>query len=113
MAKKQSKKVNNVRWSDISGIMRVWGKELEVKKKTFIVYSTSIGRKDEDEETYRNVYFDVLFKKNEDPDMTDGFYIKIKSGFITLTTGKDGVNRPAIMVTDYVVCDENGDEEEE
>ena len=50
--------------------MRVWATERTYKKKTWFSFSTSIGKKNEDEE-YDNVYFDVLFKKNEAPEVDE------------------------------------------
>lgn len=92
-------------WTDVSGRMRVWGKEMEHKKTSFISYSTSVGSKNEDEE-YDNVYYNVRFRKGEHPDRDGVFEINIKAGFLTVTTDKKGNCYPAIMVLDYEEVDE-------
>ena len=62
-AKKQTPKTAQT-WNNVKGLMRVWATERGNKKKSWLSFSTSIGKKNEDEE-YDNVYFDVLFKKND------------------------------------------------
>lgn len=98
-------------WSDISGKMRVWGKEVEYgKNKSFMSYSTSVGKKNDDDE-YDNIYFDVRFKKDEHPDIDEAFMINIKKGFITLYVGGDGIARPSVMVLDYKIASEDSDDD--
>lgn len=95
-------------WNNVQGTMRVWANEREYKKKSFTVFSTSIGKKNDDGE-YDNLYFDVLFKKNEAPEIEDGcIEINITKGFITLKVDKKGAIRPAVMVMEYET-DENSD----
>lgn len=91
-------------WSNVNGAMRVFGKPRTTRNGCYMTFSTSIGRKD-DSGQYKNVYFDVLFRKGEQPDIEGEFHINIKDGFLTLREfpNKDGgitVN-PAVMVLDY------------
>lgn len=99
-------------WADVSGNMRVWGKEVEYKKRSFMSYSTSVGAKN-DNGVYDNVYYNVRFRKDEHPDRDGAFEIKVKKGFLTVTTDKKGNCYPAVMVLDYEVVDEEEDEEED
>ena len=99
-------------WTDVSGPMRVWGKEVNYKKTSFISYSTSVGAKNEDNE-YDNVYYNVRFRKDEHPDREGAFEINVKAGFLTVTTDKKGNCYPAVMVLDYEVVDDDSDEEED
>ena len=109
-AKKQTPKTAQA-WNNVKGFMRVWAIERGNKKKSWLSFSTSIGRKNEDKE-YDNVYFDVLFKKNEAPEVDEGaFEINVKKGFLTLTVYSDGSVRPAVMVMEYDIKD--GDEDDE
>lgn len=109
-AKKQTPKTTQS-WNNIRGVMRVWAAEKEYKKKSWISFSTSIGKKNEEDE-YDNLYFNVLFKKDEAPDVEDGaFEINVKKGFLTLSVYKDGSVHPAVMVLDYELKD--ADEEDE
>lgn len=93
-------------WADVSGRMRVWGKEVEYKKESFMSYSTSVGAKNKDDE-YDNVYYNVRFKKDSHPAIEGAFEIDVKSGFLTVTTDKKGNCYPAVMVLDYEVVDED------
>lgn len=109
-AKKQIPKTAQT-WNNVKGLMRVWATERANKKKSRLSFSTSIGKKNEDEE-YDNVYFDVLFKKNEAPEVDEGaFEINVKKGFLTLTVYSDGSVHPAVMVMEYDIKD--GDEDDE
>ena len=108
--KKQTPKTAQT-WNNVKGLMRVWASERGNKKKSWFSFSTSIGKKNEDED-YDNVYFDVLFKKNEAPEVDEGaFEINIKKGFLTLTVYSDGSVHPAVMVMEYDIKD--GDEDDE
>lgn len=98
-------------WADVCGRMRVWGKEVEYKKSSFMSYSTSVGAKNENEE-YDNVYYNVRFRKDEHPNIEGAFEIIVKAGFLTVTTNKKGNCYPAVMVLDYVVVDEDSDEDD-
>ena len=98
-------------WADIVGRMRVWGKEVTVRKTSFISYSTSVGAKNEDED-YDNVYYNVRFRKDEHPQIEGAFEINVKAGFLTVTTDKKGNCYPAVMVLDYEVIDEDDEDED-
>lgn len=115
--KNTSKKKNTTNnhpksWADIKGCMRVWGKEVNYKKSSFMSYSTSVGAKNDDGE-YDNVYYNVRFRKDEHPDREGAFEINVKAGFLTVTTDKKGNCYPAVMVLDYEVVDDDSDEEED
>lgn len=112
---KKAEKTNTKRpksWADVSGRMRVWGKEVNYKKTSFISYSTSVGAKNEDDE-YDNVYYNVRFRKDEHPGREGAFEINVKAGFLTVTTDKKGNCYPAVMVLDYEVVDDDSDEGED
>lgn len=114
-AKKTTKKSGNqvTTWADVSGRMRVWGKEVEYKKTSFMSYSTSVGAKNDNDE-YDNVYYNVRFKKNSHPNIEGAFEIYVNEGFLTVTTDKKGNIYPAVMVLDYdVINDEDDDDEDE
>ena len=111
-AKKQTPKETQA-WNNVKGLMRVWATERTYKEKSWLSFSTSIGKKNEDEE-YDNVYFDVLFKKNEAPEVDEGaFEINIKKGFLTLTVYSDGSIHPAVMVMEYNIKDEDDKDDED
>ena len=98
-------------WNNVKGLMRVWATKRANKKKSWLSFNTSISKKNEDEE-YDNVYFDVLFKKNEAPEVDEGaFEINVNKGFLTLTVYSDGSVHPAVMVMEYDIKD--GDEDDE
>lgn len=87
--------------------MRVWAKEFSHKGKTRLNYSTSIGKKHDNDEYYDNVYYDVLFKQANKPFLPDNsFEIYIKKGFLTVTTYNDGSIHPAVMVMEYELKDD-------
>ena len=99
-------------WADVNGCMRVWGKEVEYKKSSFMSYSTSVGARNEDGE-YDNVYYNVRFRKDEHPDLEGAFEINVKEGFLTVTTDKKGNTYPAVMVLDYVVVDDSDEDDDD
>lgn len=112
-AKKTATKKTAQTWNNVKGLMRVWATERANKKKSWLSFSTSIGKKNEDEE-YNNVYFDVLFKKNEAPEVDEGaFEINVKKGFLTLTVYSDGSVHPAVMVMEYALKDEDDEDDED
>ena len=112
-AKKQTPKTTQ-EWNNVKGLMRVWATERGNKKKSWISFSTSIGKKNKDEE-YDNVYFDVIFKKKEVPPIVnEGAYeINVKKGFLTLTVYSDGSVHPAVMVMEYDLKDEYAEDDED
>lgn len=114
------KKERPARWTDVSGVMRVYGHEFETKnRKFFIRYSTSIGRKNEDGD-YENTYLTVFFPKNDAPDIEGSFEVNIIKGFMTLNVYDKGKGKnaehivePAVMVQDYVFVDDEQDYEDD
>ena len=111
--KKTAAKKTAQTWNNVKGLMRLWATERGNKKKSWLSFSTSIGKKNEDEK-YDNVYFDVLFKKNEAPEVDEGaFEINVKKGFLTLTVYSDGSVPPAVMVMEYDFKDDEDDEDDE
>lgn len=101
-------------WNNVRGIMYLFAHEVNLKKNTFMNFSTSVSKKDEND-GYLNIYYDVMFKKNEAPDVDEGrFQIKIKKGFLTVKTYSDGSVRPAVMVLEYdPIFDDEDDEDED
>ena len=115
-AKKQTPKTVQL-WNNIKGSMRLWAKErtcmIKGKKKTWLSFSSSIGKKSEEGE-YNNLYFDVFFKKDATPYVDEGAHeIVIRKGFLTLSTYKDGSVHPAVMVMEYDLKDDEDDEDDE
>lgn len=118
--KQEAKKDRPVMWSDVTGVMRVYGAEFTTKNnKSFIKYSTSIGRKNEKGE-YDNCYFPVFFAKDDDPGVDGAIEIVVTKGFLTLNVydkgkGKNAVHvvEPAIMVQDYEFLDEEQEDDED
>ena len=111
-AKEQTPKTVQA-WNNVKGLMRVWATERAYKKKPWLSFSTSIGKKNEDEE-YDNVYFDVIFKKNKAPEVDEGaFEINVKKGFWTLTVYSDGSVHPAVMVMEYDLKDKDDEDDED
>lgn len=92
-------------WNEVKGKMRVWGREIEVKKVPNMLYSTSVGKKNADDE-YVNLYFNVAFKKGEHPDIEGAFIINVKQGYLTVSCDKSGNTYPAVMVLDYDVIED-------
>ena len=103
---KKTERNQDVRWSNVSGKMRLWGREVENKNGgTFYTYSTSIGSKNEDGE-FENIYFNVRFVKDTDPLCEGAIDIEIKRGFLTVTKDRDGKLYPTVMVLEYVFFEE-------
>ena len=110
--KKQTPKTVQT-WNNVKGLMRLWATERGNKKKSWLSFSTSIGKTNEDEE-YDNLYFDVLFKKNKAPVADEGaLEINVKKGFLTLSVYSDGSVHPAVMVMEYDLKDGDEDEDED
>ena len=113
------KKERPAMWSDVSGRMRVYGREFETKRGSFIKYSTSIGKKNEDGD-YDNYYLPVFFPKEDAPDMEGAFELEITKGFMTLNVYDKGKGKnaehivePAVMVLEYVFVDDEQEEDED
>ena len=84
-------------WQNIEGRMRVYGNEFtKGKNDTFILYSTSVGSKREDG-SWGNMYYNVRFRKNDDPQIVGAFDIDVNMAFLTVDE-YDGKMSPAIMV---------------
>lgn len=86
-------------WADLSGEMRIFGKKREGEKGTWFAYSTSIGKKQEDG-SYKNVFFNVRFTKDNDPEKDGGFTVKLNKAFFTVDSWQEK-NYPCIVVTDF------------
>lgn len=108
--KKKAEKTTEVKyWSgNLTGTMRVFGQHREFgkgkNKQSFISYSTTIGKKNQDGE-WVNAYIPVKFPKDYDPDIEDMFLIEVKDGFLSVNTyqSKDRgeVKEICLVVTDY------------
>lgn len=111
---KATKKQSRVKtWKDISGHMKLYGNVFTKGNKSWMSYSTSVSTQDEDGE-WTNLYFNVRFRRDEDPAVEGAFDIKIKSGFLTLSQSKDGSLYPCVMVLDWeaVEAEEDGEDDE-
>ena len=94
-AKKQTPKTAQA-WNNVKGLMRVWATKRGNKQKSWLSFSTSIG------------------KKNEAPEIDEGaFEINVKKGFLTLTVYSDGSVPPAVMVMEYDLKDEDDEDDED
>ena len=95
---------NPKRWSDLSGLMRIYGMEKEKKDgSVFYTYNTSVGSRREDG-SYTNGYIEVRFKKGIDPECEGAAWINVKSGFVTVreyVKDKEKHTVNYIMVTDW------------
>lgn len=101
--------------SGITGACTVFGNEFEYgrgkNKKSFIKYSTSISRYEDEE--YTNMYINVRFKKNEAPGDAGIFKIFIKNGFLSFSEDKEGRKYVDLVVMDYTSDDIEDDENED
>lgn len=87
-------------WTDLTGTMRVYGKERESSKGKWMGYSTSIGKKQEDG-TYKNCFFNVRFaSKDIDPEKEGNFEIAVNKAFLTADIWKDTAV-PVIVIQDF------------
>ena len=111
------KKARPVMWTDICGIMRVYGHEFQTGRGSFIKYSTSLGRKNEDGD-YENFYLPVHFPKDDDPGVEGAFKVNITKGFLSLNTydtdkGKytKHVVEPLVKIQEYEFADEEQEDD--
>lgn len=121
-ARNNKKRNSQPVWTSISGLMHVFGNERKSRKgKPFISYSTTVGRKNENGE-WENMYYNVGFRKEDDPEIVDGFDIIVKDGFLSFDeyTAKDKtvVKTPRVVVLDFEIVDTmeecyNDDEEDD
>lgn len=106
MATKKTQKTASTtqQWNNIHGRMRIFANEASCgtgkHKRTWLNYSTCIGKKNDDNE-YDNLWYNVIFRRDEAPDEQGSYFIIVKSGFLTLSVYKDGSIHPAVMVLDY------------
>lgn len=108
--KAASKKDRTQSFTDVHGMMHVMGFDNEIKrngkKVAFTTWSTSIGRKFEDDEDWTNFRVNVFFAEScGAPEESGPHDIMVESGFWSLerfTTKKgETVVRPKIIITDY------------
>ena len=100
--------------SRLTGLMRVYAKELPCKGKptTFLKYYTSLGVRNEDGE-WDNFYLNVRFMKGDSPEADDGmcFEIEIEKAFLTFdafrTKSGDEIKTPVIVVQEWADPDNN------
>lgn len=96
----EAKATQTPSWTNICGSMKVFGKKRETEDgKEFVGYSTSVGKKMEDG-SYKNCFFNIRFKKENDPKKEGAFQIDIHSGFLTADVYKDKAS-PVIVITDF------------
>ena len=87
-------------WTDLTGTMKVFGKVRQSSKgEDFFAYSTSIGKKREDG-NYSNVFFNVRFTKENDPEKEGAFDIEIAKAFFTADVWNERVI-PSIVIQDF------------
>lgn len=96
----------------LKGLIRVYAQEIEYKKNgkkcSFLKFSTSLGKKDEDG-NWENMYINVKFLKGDTPERDDGenFMVEIVDGFLTFEsyTDNSGINHqtPVLVITEW--CD--------
>lgn len=98
-------------WNKIRGVMRIYPHEF----KDRVMFSTSISFKDMDEE-YHNIYYNVRFRTNDEPQYTnkEPFYICINDAFLTGSYNeKNGEIYHNIMILEYEQDEVDEDEEDE
>lgn len=88
-------------WTNISGVMHLWGKAREYGGKTYFSFSTNVSRLTEDGNAYDRIYYDVYFPQGKAPNVEGHFAINVKSGFLTLSVYKDDTIHNAIFVQEY------------
>ena len=111
--KKKAQK-NNYWNSRLTGLMRVYAKELPCKGKptTFLKYSTSLRGENEDGE-WDNFYLNVRFMKGDSPEAEDGmcFEIEIEKAFLTFevyrTKSGNEIRTPVVVVQEWADPDNN------
>ena len=99
-------------WNNVNGKMLLFTNEHISGKgkaaKKWLSYSTSVGKKNDSGE-YKNIYFDVIFKKDETPgdlyEIGEVVRINVKKGFLTASVYRDGSVHNAVMVMDYEMLD--------
>ncbi len=104
--KAKAKKEQVKRWSNgLNGVMKVFAREIGKGKNKFTAYSTTVSVKNPETEKYSNMYFDVRFKKGEEPEIGEkGTDIMVKDGFISFReyeADEKSVKIPVIVILDY------------
>lgn len=97
-------------WNTITGVMSIYGNTFTTKKKKFVKWSTTIGRKDEDGE-YVNYYLRVRFAGDATEPETDGLHqIDVGNAFLSVESyeNRDGdeVVNPVLVVTENEILDD-------
>ena len=111
---KKQAQVNDYWSSRLTGLMRVYAREVPSRSKptTFLKYSTSLGVKNEDGEWDR-FYLNVRFMKGDSPEADDGmcFEIEIEKAFLTFeayrTKSGDEIKIPVVVVQEWADPDNN------
>ena len=97
-------------WTDVRGQMHVMGFDNEYKrngkKVEFTTWSTSIGRKFDDDKDWTNFRVNVFFAEScGAPEESGPHDIMVEKGFWSLerfqTKAGDTVVRPKIIITEY------------
>lgn len=105
-------------WNTIAGVMSIYGNTFTTKrkgkKKKFVKWSTTVGRKDEDGE-YVNYYLRVRFAGDASEPETDGLHqIDVGNAFLSVEsyTNRDGddVVNPVLVVTENDILDDEPEE---
>lgn len=96
------------KWTDVSGEMTIWGHAAKTKTgKIYCTYTTSISRKNDSGE-WDDVWVDVVFRKEVNPDIETGFKTRIENGFWSLRVwdDKDGHHvKPCVVITEHQIID--------
>ena len=93
----------------VFGITRIFANEVEIKKgknkgDTFLSYSCSISKKDENGE-YKNLYMPIYFSKDlEAPEET--ILADITEAFFMIS-GKEGYEKISLYIKDYEEVDKD------
>lgn len=120
MADKQKKGSSRASdtWNTITGVMSIYGNTFTTKKKgkkkKFVKWSTTVGRKGEDGE-YVNYYLRVRFAGDASEPETDGLHqIDVGNAFLSVEsyTNRDGddVVNPVLVVTENEILDDEPEE---
>ena len=105
-------------WNTITGVMTIYGNTFTSgkgkKKKEFVKWSTTIGRKHEDGE-YVNYYLRIRFAGDASEPETDGLHqIDVGNAFLSVEsyTNRDGddVVNPVLVVTENEILDDEPEE---
>lgn len=111
---KNSSRANNsetsksAKWTDVSGEMTIWGHPAKTKSgRNYCTYTTSISRKNDDDE-WEGVWVDVVFRKEVNPDIDTRFNTRVENGFWSLRVwdDKDGHHvKPCVVIIEHSIID--------